>query len=1071
MFLNDELKNNKDINYYEKSNHPLLKIIYKKKKSKKNVKKDFSSFDPQSNKNKSFSSLILKKITPNKKGKKSKYNSLENNSIEILSNTSNNNNVEMQHKYKNKNNNKIIDFSSDNSNKSGNINKIEKNPFNVRNKIARAYTNKFMFPRLNKVNLIKLKKEINDKNNNLDSNLKSNLILNNNNINNTSTFSSEPKSEKYLFLQKFNEDKYRTNFGLEHLVNDTNNKTYNTGFLTNTNENQISDFQINTHTIDLDEINKSKYNYNNNIFFNYSKIKDDMNKKNLILNKKVNISDYYNSFKREGQDKSFIKKQLSINTPKNNIFFPVPRKHFSNLKYSVKNFNDETINASPIIKKRIAEKKNEKIIIEDKEKDINKNINNNFRYPYRRDRGKRMTQSYNNNFTFFNKLLDRKYEMINSINKDNINNDAINRNRTTVKHSTIMNISQSFNKINSINNKNIMSLFSNNKNSINIFKKESKTSFYVKDIISSRNESESFISSKSENVLDHTIYLDNKKSNVEEDNKESSNNEEQKYLEKNRLKLMNQVEEFNKSNYLYNSYNEELRNYFLKNCVVDKITDNIFENFEPLESKFETKEDMEINIDKYLKESFEQIFKKFHKYCHCFEKMFIFVKSKLQPNKIKTELIIRNNHHILEVFQVYKRLLKQIDYKWNNNKKRENHYKKMNELFTSESKSIPNEKGKRNKKFWSHEKDIRILKEIIIFRERIKRENDLSFNELIYIRPSNKIRKYTETKSKSNIYNERKFSRYKIRKKTKNSDSKSISGYQNNIITSFGQRSRESTLKIINERRASEDGETINKLTNKLKIKNEFTNNSRTESFEKFAKIYRLSSHSKLRSHRIDKTNLNEKIIKNLKKETIISKTLDTLDNYNILRSSTFFNINKNQLKLRKRFSKLIRLKKDRIQRDKKLRHDTIAIKIAGIDQLSKESALIKTHEIAKDLPDAKLFDKIVKLIQKRKISKFEYIINNEEDKFNNIINKQELSTGNTLLIYATQINLKAIVEILLSKGADPNIKNHFGNTALHMAYKNDNAFIINLLIEYGANDKLKNNKCLLPWQMSKYLN
>ena len=36
------------------------------------------------------------------------------------------------------------------------------------------------------------------------------------------------------------------------------------------------------------------------------------------------------------------------------------------------------------------------------------------------------------------------------------------------------------------------------------------------------------------------------------------------------------------------------------------------------------------------------------------------------------------------------------------------------------------------------------------------------------------------------------------------------------------------------------------------------------------------------------------------------------------------------------------------------------------------------------------------------------------------------------------------------------------------MAYKNDNAFIINLLIESGANDELKNNKCLLPWQMSK---
>ena len=153
MFLNDELKNNKNINYYEKTIHPLLKTIYKKKKSNKNIKKDFSSFEAQFNKNKSFSSLILKKITPNKIGKKSKFNSLENNSIEILSNASNYNNVEKQHK------NRTIDFSSDNSNKSGNINKIEKNLFNIRNKISRANTIKFFFPRLNKTNLIKQKKK------------------------------------------------------------------------------------------------------------------------------------------------------------------------------------------------------------------------------------------------------------------------------------------------------------------------------------------------------------------------------------------------------------------------------------------------------------------------------------------------------------------------------------------------------------------------------------------------------------------------------------------------------------------------------------------------------------------------------------------------------------------------------------------------------------------------------------------------------------------------------------------------------------------------------------------------
>jgi len=1061
MLLNDELKNNKFTNYYENSNHPLLKIINRKKNTKNYEKNIFNTFEPQSNKNKYFTSLNLKKISPNKKNKKFKFNSLENNSIDIWSNASN---IDEKH-YENK----IIDFSSDNSNKSGNINKIEKNPYNERNKILRKNINKFFFPKLNETSLIRLKKEINNESNILHSNLKSNLKMNNNNINNNSTLSSKLKSEKYLFFQKLNEDKIQNSYGLEHFVSDTNNNTYNTGFLTNTDGNQISEFQINTDNLDLKEINKSKFNYNNNnIFFNYSKIKNDMAKKNLILNNKVNFSDYYNSFKREGYDRSFTKKQLIINTPKNKSFFPIPRNDISNIKYSSKNFKTENIYTSPIIKKRFGEMNSDKTIIEDKIEEINeKNNNNKFRYPYRRDRGKRMTQSYNNNFNFFNKLLDKKYEMISSIKKGNSNNDVVNRNRTIIKRNTIMNISQSFNN-NSINNKNVINLFSNNKNSINIFKKESKTSFLVKDIISSRNES--FISSESESELNKTIYLDKKKSNIEENKELSDNEEEKKYLEKKRLKLMNQVKEFNKSSYLFNSYNEELKNYFLKNCVVDKITDNIFENFDPIENKLETKEDMEINIDKYLKESFEQIFKKVHKYCQCLGKILKYVKSIFKQNKIKTELIIRNNYHILEVFQVYKKLLKQIDFKWNNEKKRKNHYKELNKLFTSGKRNILNERFKKNKKFWSQEKEIRIQKEIIIFRERINKENDLSFNDLIHIRPRTKIRKYTESKSKFNFSTERKFFRNKIRKKTKNSESKSNSEYQNNITT-LGRRSRENTLEKINERRASEEKESINKLTNKFKIKNEFASNSRTESFEKFAKIYRLSSHYKLRSNKIDTFNKNEKKASVSMKEKMVCKSLNTLDNYNILRSSKFFKINKNQLKLRKRYSKLIKLKEDKIQIDKKLKHDTIALRIAGIDQLSKESVLIKTHEIVNDLPEAKLFDKIVKLIHKRKISKFEYIINNEKDKFNSIINKQELSTGNTLLIYATQINLKAIVEILLSKGANPNIKNHFGNTALHVAYKNDNAFIINLLIEYGANDKLKNNKCLLPWQMSKYLN
>ena len=49
-----------------------------------------------------------------------------------------------------------------------------------------------------------------------------------------------------------------------------------------------------------------------------------------------------------------------------------------------------------------------------------------------------------------------------------------------------------------------------------------------------------------------------------------------------------------------------------------------------------------------------------------------------------------------------------------------------------------------------------------------------------------------------------------------------------------------------------------------------------------------------------------------------------------------------------------------------------MTIKFAGIDQLTKEAALIKTQEIERDLPDAKLFDKFVSAIQRRKINQFD---------------------------------------------------------------------------------------------------
>jgi ankyrin repeat protein len=151
---------------------------------------------------------------------------------------------------------------------------------------------------------------------------------------------------------------------------------------------------------------------------------------------------------------------------------------------------------------------------------------------------------------------------------------------------------------------------------------------------------------------------------------------------------------------------------------------------------------------------------------------------------------------------------------------------------------------------------------------------------------------------------------------------------------------------------------------------------------------------------------------------------------------------------------------------DKKLKIDTMTIKFAGIDQLTKEASLIKTHEMEKHLPDVKLFDKFVSLLLRRKLNEFNFLIQSKEERFN-----LEFSTGNTLLIYVTQNNLKSVVELLLLKGADPNIQNKFGNSALHIAYKNDNAFIINLLFEHSADQKIKNSNGLFPWQMLRTIN
>ncbi len=353
-----------------------------------------------------------------------------------------------------------------------------------------------------------------------------------------------------------------------------------------------------------------------------------------------------------------------------------------------------------------------------------------------------------------------------------------------------------------------------------------------------------------------------------------------------------------------------------------------------------------------------------------------------------------------------------------------------------------------------------------IYRERIEIDLNLNINRLdIVLVEENKKR---ENKFKSR----RRMSLMKYKRKSYNS--KSILE-KSKILNLFEQD---------NYNKIAESSERLKKIisnqekkitSNLLKIQKEFGFINRSDSFEKFAKLFRISLPKKTARALIFPN--NNKDVKqfntiNTEKEIVFNELKSNLDNFNILKNRKIFQYTNNkQMNLGKRFSQIVNRRKSKIQLDKKLKIDTMTIKFAGIDQLTKEASLIKTQEMEKHLPDAKLFDKFVNILQRRKINQFDFLIQNKEEGFNRIINKQEFSTGNTLLIYATQNNLKSIVELLLSKGADPNIQNKFGNSALHIAFKNDNAFIINLLFENNADQKLKNSKGLFPWQMSKSIN
>ena len=74
-------------------------------------------------------------------------------------------------------------------------------------------------------------------------------------------------------------------------------------------------------------------------------------------------------------------------------------------------------------------------------------------------------------------------------------------------------------------------------------------------------------------------------------------------------------------------------------------------------------------------------------------------------------------------------------------------------------------------------------------------------------------------------------------------------------------------------------------------------------------------------------------------------------------------------------------------------------------------------------------------------------------------------NNGDSLLIIATKENLINIVKYFLEKGADPNLTNNFGNTAMHYAISFKYFDIADVLRKNGGREDIPNFRGLIPWE------
>ena len=931
------------------------------------------------------------------------------------------------------------------------------------------------------------------------------------------------KKRLYPFLNIFNISTGKLNLNNERkksLDNANNELSQKLSINLSSDNNSISNNEIiNTN------YNNYKTNKNINSTCKPTIINDNTinNKSEYINNNIFSINNYsIGNFKKFGKRNSIqtaIKRRSSTlleDEESQKLKRKLQKKYSVERVVGKKNFFIGTKKAS------FEGRNNEDNKLKDYRKKAAMSLKNNIQFFNRLTGNKKLSDEYKNKdkiALFRNNKLLKKDEQIkkeetssekNSDNKENNNNNSKNSSSekensaktpssdesvySTRKNTKIHTTLKSNKSDNRANKKNVKKL--NLNNSINESDDRTSSKLYSKEE-GEKNES-------SENSMKEDLKeKDIKKLKLMKDKYWNPKyDDEEGFYKKKLSKITSQLNKINKESYVFNTCKKEIKNNFLQNTVIEKLTTKIINTFGLLfldeEKADETMQKKLLQIDKN---------KTSKKLENEINNVYLLHMIKIFKSLYTKNIVIKYNFCLLRVqekLSIYEsHLLKQMDNSWNEinssydyimemvnyisynkeltNYKQVNHNKARRSVFVNnENNNFSIKPIKRRDKilktdrfFFKHLEEIQkelyfktsflYLRINLLDLELHDSTEKLNTKIILKVKPNKKRRcktiKCELSESKKLLLKKSHIKTLKYSKTIKNAGKKNSSRTnlesKKHLIFSTGNCLHKDNL-------CNDLNNSRNLLFRKSKFLTNF-NSKKNISSNKLLSAKKMTTQSE--SEEEYKKDVEEK-------EKKFKKTENSLNGLNILKNKSIFTKEymEKGLDVEKKLYEICKMRQKRRDLDKKMKTDTIIIKTSGYDALTKEAALIKTQDIENDLPDVKLFEKFAKMIQERKYNLFEKNVKLEGDKFLRIINRRDLSSGNTLLYFATQNKLLNFMKLLLIKGASPNIQNKFGNTPLHIAYKCNSSLMINLLLQYSANKQIKNFEGLFPWQMSKYV-